>query len=94
MSDQSLPSMDYAEHERTYAGFINVSKIGIVAAINVMLCLILFAFGGGAGGFFGAVLLFLTILVGGIGLFMGERGWIPSTGVTVLAGLVAILTAT
>ena len=92
MSDESHPSMDYAEHERTYEGFINFSKVGIVAAINVLLCLIVYAFGGAAAGFFGTVLLVATLFACAIGLFMGAKGWIPSALVMGLGVVIWILT--
>lgn len=92
MADQTAPSMDYAEHERTYAGFINFSKVGTIAVINIMLCLALFAFGGGAGFFFGWVALIATMVAATIGLFAGEKGWIPSAVVFGITGLLAILT--
>lgn len=92
MSDQTAPAMDYAEHERTYEGFINFSKIGVVAVLNVVLCLILFAFGGTAAVVFGWILLIATIVASAIGMALGASGWIPPAGVFVLTVLVSILT--
>ncbi|WP_237476860.1 aa3-type cytochrome c oxidase subunit IV [Lichenibacterium dinghuense] len=34
--------MDYAEHERTYSGFINVTKWGVVAVAALLIFLALF----------------------------------------------------
>ena len=34
--------MDYAEHERTYSGFISVTKWGVVAVATLLICLALF----------------------------------------------------
>jgi hypothetical protein len=85
--------MDYAEHERTYAGFINFSKVGTVAVLNIMLCLALFAFGGGAGMFFGWVVLIASLVAGGVGLALGDKGWVPSAVLFVIAGLLLIVTA-
>ena len=93
MADNNAPSMDYAEHERTYTGFINFSKVGTVAALNVMLCLILFTFGGSAGTFFGWIALIATLVAAAVGLASGAKGWIPSAVVFVVASLIAIVTA-
>lgn len=93
MSDQTAQTMDYAEHERTYAGFINFSKVGTIALLNIMLCLVLFTFGGTAGSIFGTVFVLATLAAAAVGLAMGDRGWIPSAGVFVLTGLMAIITA-
>ena len=34
--------MDYAEHERTYSGFISVTKWGVVAVAALLIVLALF----------------------------------------------------
>ncbi|WP_417667698.1 aa3-type cytochrome c oxidase subunit IV [Roseibium sp.] len=92
MSDNSAPAMDYDSHERTYEGFINFSKVGTVAVLNIVLCLILFAFGGTAATVFGWIMLIATIAASAIGLALGAKGWVPSAVVFVLTGLLAILT--
>ncbi|WP_417687102.1 aa3-type cytochrome c oxidase subunit IV [Roseibium sp.] len=92
MSDNSAPAMDYAAHEATYEGFINFSKVGTIAVLNVVLCLILFAFGGTAATVFGWIMLVGTLVAAAIGLALGAKGWIPSAAVFVLTGLLAILT--
>ncbi len=48
MSDETAPAMDYDAHEQTYEGFINFSKIGTIAVLTIVVCLIMFAFGGTA----------------------------------------------
>ena len=48
MSDETAPAMDYDSHEQTYEGFINFSKIGTIAVLTIVVCLIMFAFGGTA----------------------------------------------
>ncbi|MBD8876826.1 aa3-type cytochrome c oxidase subunit IV [Roseibium polysiphoniae] len=92
MSDNSAPAMDYEAHERTYEGFINFSKIGTVAVLNVMLCLILFAFGGTAATIFGWLMLVATLIATAIGMALGEKGWVPSAAVFGLTAVIAILT--
>ncbi|MDN3720817.1 aa3-type cytochrome c oxidase subunit IV [Roseibium salinum] len=84
--------MDYEAHERTYEGFINFSKVGTIAALNVMLCLIMFGFGGSVATIFGWLMLIATIVASSIGLALGATGWIPPAAVFVVTGLLAILT--
>jgi len=54
--------MDYAEHDRTYAGFLALAKYGSLFCGAVLLAM---AFGFFAGGFFSATILFVLILAVG-----------------------------
>jgi hypothetical protein len=36
------PDMDYAEHERTYAGFINLFKAGTISCIMLLIFMAIF----------------------------------------------------
>ena len=55
--------MDYAEHDRTYSGFLMLAKYGSLFCGALLLAM---AFGFFAGGFFSATILFVLILaVGG-----------------------------
>jgi len=55
--------MDYAEHDRTYAGFIALAKYGSLFCGALLVAM---AFGFFAGGFFSATILFALVLaVGG-----------------------------
>ncbi len=92
MSDDNAPAMDYDAHERTYEGFINFSKIGTIAVLNIVLCLILFSFGGTAALIFGWIMLIATLVASAIGMAIGASGWIPPTVIFVLTGILAILT--
>ena len=92
MSDENAPAMDYDAHERTYEGFINFSKVGTIAVLNIVLCLILFGFGGTTAVVFGWLMLIATIVASAIGLALGESGWIPPAAIFVLTGILAILT--
>jgi len=92
MSDNTAPAMDYAEHERTYEGFINFSKVGTIAVLTIVVCLIMFAFGGTAATIFGWLMLIAMVISSAIGLAMGASGWIPPTVIFVLTGVLAILT--
>lgn len=55
--------MDYAEHDRTYAGFIALAKYGSLFC-GALLIAMAFGFFGG-GGFFSATILLLLILAVG-----------------------------
>jgi hypothetical protein len=57
--------MDYAEHDRTYAGFLALAKYGSLFCGALLLAM---AFGFFAGGFFSALILFVLILA--IGAFI------------------------
>ncbi|RUU62053.1 aa3-type cytochrome c oxidase subunit IV, partial [Mesorhizobium sp. M7A.T.Ca.TU.009.01.1.1] len=50
--------MDYAEHDRTYAGFLALAKYGSLFCGALLLAM---AFGFFAGGFFSATILFVLI---------------------------------
>ena len=54
--------MDYAEHDRTYAGFLTLAKYGSLFCGALLLAM---AFGFFAGGFFSATILFVLILAVG-----------------------------
>ncbi|APY15130.1 hypothetical protein BR10RB9215_C20034 [Brucella sp. 10RB9215] len=52
--------MDYAEHEKTYAGFAGLVKWATVVLVALMIAM---AFGFFAGGFFSATVLFVLVCV-------------------------------
>jgi hypothetical protein len=54
--------MDYAEHDRTYKGFLALAKYGSLVCGALLLAM---AFGFFAGGFFSATILFVLILAVG-----------------------------
>lgn len=83
--------MDYAEHERTYTGFIALTKLSIVSTIDILFSLVLYAFGGSWGFLLGTVVLIATMIAAGIDLV--SKGSVKaSTAVGVLALLFIILT--
>ncbi|WP_422378310.1 aa3-type cytochrome c oxidase subunit IV [Roseibium sp.] len=92
MSDDNAPAMDYAAHEATYEGFINFSKVGTVAVLTIVVCLIMFGFGGTAAVVFGWLMLFAMLVSSAIGLALGASGWIPPTVVFGLTCVLAVLT--
>ncbi|UVK55402.1 aa3-type cytochrome c oxidase subunit IV [Mesorhizobium sp. AR02] len=54
--------MDYAEHDRTYAGFLALAKYGSLFCGALLIAM---AFGFFAAGFFSATILFVLILAVG-----------------------------
>jgi len=84
--------MDYSEHERTYHGFVVLSKLSVMATIDILIALLLFAFG--SGGFWLGVLLVVLTMVG---LVMGlsAKGSVkPLVGVTILGLVFFVLSVT
>lgn len=78
-------SMDYPEHERTFAGFVAVTKISILATVAILQALLLF--GIAANGFWlGVLLVLLTAVATTIGL--AARGSITALVVVVVIGFV------
>lgn len=76
MADQDIPAMDYPEHERTYHHFIEVSKVGLVATIHVLVCiLILTRAATGLGIAFGIFLLVAGLVAASAGMFSKSNGW-------------------
>jgi hypothetical protein len=59
--------MDYAEHERTFASFVALTRITILACLNTLIALTLFAFGSG-GFWLGTLLIVLMSVAVVIGL--------------------------
>lgn len=55
--------MDYAEHERTYAGFLALAKYGTLALVALMLAM---AFGFFVGGAISGAIVFLLVFVAGV----------------------------
>lgn len=80
------PGMDYQQHDRTYATFLEMTKLGIVAVLNVVLVLLMVGF---ISGGLSAVFLVLTLLAVAAGFLM-NMSWIPSGLVFGLASLVCL----
>ncbi|RRI01105.1 aa3-type cytochrome c oxidase subunit IV [Mesorhizobium tamadayense] len=51
--------MDYAEHDRTYRGFLALAKYGSLTCAALLLAM---AFGFFVGGFFSGTILFILIM--------------------------------
>lgn len=82
--------MDYEAHERSYSGFIAFSQVSVVATLNVLLALVLFAFGNAWGFWFGAILLVLTLIAAAVGL-AGRSVWKPSAVVFAIGAVLIAL---
>ncbi len=39
---EAVPAMDYAEHDRTYAGFLQATKWGTIAVILIVIGMAIF----------------------------------------------------
>ena len=75
--------MDYAEHRRTFAGFVSLTKITALACIAILQALVLF--GIAANGFWlGALLLILMMVASAIGLI--SKGSIAPLVIVVVLG--------
>ena len=85
MANSEIPAMDYDEHERTYATFIEVSKTGVVASIHVLLAmLLLYKVATGLGMVVAVVLTVAGIVASLIGLISGKGGWIAPAIISAL----------
>ncbi|MCB1475830.1 MAG: aa3-type cytochrome c oxidase subunit IV [Rhodobiaceae bacterium] len=85
-SETSLPDMDMASHERTFHGFVEISKIGAVHCANALVLLALVYKGMTVTSVIYLIVMFITAV---IGLMMKSNGWVPGAVMTVL-GLLAI----
>ena len=84
--------MDYAEHERTFSGFVSLTKLLIAVCINIMISLVLYGFGSAGTSFLlGTVILILLLIAGAVGLAM-KGSWKPSAFVAVLGIIFIVLT--
>ena len=81
--------MDYAEHEKTYEGFISLAKVSTVATINTLLALVLYAYGDGAGFWLGTLMLFLAMIAAAIGI--GMKGSLKASVAVLVIGLVFVV---
>lgn len=78
--------MDYAEHERTFRGFVALTKIGILATVDTLLALALFAYGGGAGFWLGVLLLLMMTV--GVVIGLVAKGTVKPLVIVTIIGFV------
>jgi hypothetical protein len=55
-------AMDYSEHEKTFAGFVNLAKYGTLACVALMIAM---AFGFFAGGLVSGTAIWIIVMVAG-----------------------------
>lgn len=84
--------MDYAEHERTYEGFVALAAVSAVSAINALVALVLYAFGGGWGFWLGNLMILLTIIGAGVGI--ASKGSVKAPVIVFLVGVVLVVLTT
>jgi uncharacterized membrane protein YfcA len=84
--------MDYAEHERTYEGFLALASVSAVSTLNALVALVLYAFGGGWGFWLGNLMILLTIIGAGVG--MASRGSMKPPVIVFLIGVVLVVLTT
>ena len=77
--------MDYAAHRRTFAGFVSLTKITVLATIAILQSLTLFGLAG-HGFWLGVLLILLMFIATGIGLF--TKGSIKALVGVVIIGFV------
>jgi Bacterial aa3 type cytochrome c oxidase subunit IV len=85
------PAMDYAEHERTYAGFIRFSIIGTIWCLVVVIGLAIGATGKSWG--WGSLMIILGTTATALGIFVKSIDHRAVTGVFALSLVVWALTA-
>jgi hypothetical protein len=81
-------SADIAEHEATYAGFIQATEIGIVYVLSIVLLLVLWGLQG--HGFVALIGLILATGAAAVGAVL-NLGWRAGLPVFLLLGLAAIV---
>ena len=88
-SDTAHPAMDYAEHEKTYEGFLRFALIGSIWCATIVVGL---AIGGpGHSWGWGSFLIFLSTVAGAAGIAMKSINAKGVTAVLVLSVLVMAL---
>jgi Bacterial aa3 type cytochrome c oxidase subunit IV len=80
------PAMDYAEHERTYEGFLRFSTIGTLWCLVIVVGLAIGATGKSWG--WGSLMILLGTVLGVLGIFSKAIDYKGVAGVFVLSLLV------
>ena len=94
MAEESTQSaMDYTEHERTYAGFVALTIIGILYVITILLSLAIFGFGGSWGFSVGILVLVIGTVTAAIGMAANGSAVAPSVGLVLSLGLFVLTVA-
>ncbi len=94
MAEETTQSgMDYAEHDRTYAGFMALTKIGIVYVITILVALAIFGFGGSWSFSVGILVLLLGTVTAAIGMASGGSVIAPIIGLVLSLALFVLTVA-
>jgi hypothetical protein len=80
------PAMDYAEHDRTYEGFLRFSTIGTIWCLIIVAGLAIGATGKSWG--WGSFMIFIGTIAGSIGIFSKSVNHKPVAAVFALTLLV------
>lgn len=89
-NDHGAPAMDYAEHDRTYRGFMLFVEVGIMATLCIVVILALWGLKKAGG--VAAVGLLATFAATAVGAFAPKLAWRPGAAVlVVLLALLAVL---
>jgi Bacterial aa3 type cytochrome c oxidase subunit IV len=80
------PAMDYAEHERTYNGFVRFSTIGAIWCLVILVGLAIGATGKSWG--LGSLMIFLGTVATAVGIFVKSIDYKGVAGVFVLSLLI------
>jgi hypothetical protein len=81
--------MDYQMHRQTYAGFIALIKVGILASIVTLIALALYGFG--SGGFWLGTILLVLLFIGCFFSFVGRGAIRPLLVILVIGVILAVL---
>ncbi len=81
--------MDQGEREKTYQGFVAFTKLSVIATINILITLVIFAFGSGGAFWVGMAVLVLTIGAAAAGGF--TNGSIKPSGAVCLVAILAVI---
>jgi hypothetical protein len=80
--------MDYAQHEQTFAAFVMLVKLAILATVDVLLALTLYGFGSG-GFWLGTLMIVLMIIATAIGL--AAKGTVKPLVITTIIGILLVI---
>lgn len=88
--EKNSAAMDYKSHDRTYEGFIDFSKVGSVACINILLALALVYQGHWILALIFCVFMLFTAA---IGIFMRPGGFMAGVVQMGIGIVILIITA-
>ena len=90
-SEGGHPDMDYAEHQKTYEGFIRFSIIGVIWCLTIVVGLAIGATGKSWG--WGGFMVFLSTIAAAAGILNKSIDSKAALGVFVLSLVIWVATA-